>query len=85
MRRYNPAEIEPKWQAVWEEQKANETIRQYLYLTEIREMEVEKLIVRCQYDEAIRLLDEGIEIAKEEIYPGTDSKWLKLNPKEGAL
>lgn len=24
-----------------EEQKANETIRQYLYLTEIREMEVE--------------------------------------------
>ena len=24
MRRYNPAEIEPKWQAVWEEQKANE-------------------------------------------------------------
>lgn len=24
MRRYNPAEIEPKWQQVWEEQKANE-------------------------------------------------------------
>ncbi|HWT40863.1 MAG TPA: hypothetical protein VN081_06400, partial [Dongiaceae bacterium] len=24
MRRYNPAEIEPKWQAIWEEQKANE-------------------------------------------------------------
>lgn len=24
MRRYNPAEIEPKWQAVWEDQKANE-------------------------------------------------------------
>jgi len=41
-----------------EEQKANETIRQYLYLTEIREMEVEKLIVRCQYDEAIRMLME---------------------------
>lgn len=56
-------------------------IRQYLYLTEIREMEVEKLIVRCQYDEAIRLLDEGIEIAKEEIYPGTDSKWLEIKLK----
>ena len=41
-----------------EEQKANEMIRQYLYLTEIREMEVEKLIVRCQYDEAIRMLME---------------------------
>lgn len=24
MRRYNPAEIEPKWQSVWEEQKVNE-------------------------------------------------------------
>lgn len=24
MRRYNPADIEPKWQAIWEEQKANE-------------------------------------------------------------
>ena len=24
MRRYNPAEIEPKWQQIWEEQKANE-------------------------------------------------------------
>jgi leucyl-tRNA synthetase len=24
MRRYNPAEIEPKWQTIWEEQKANE-------------------------------------------------------------
>ena len=64
-----------------EEQKANETIRQYLYLTEIREMEVEKLIVRCQYDEAIRLLNEGIEIAEEEIYPGTDSKWLEIKLK----
>ena len=24
MKRYNPSEIEPKWQAIWEEQKANE-------------------------------------------------------------
>ena len=24
MRRYNPSEIEPKWQQVWEDQKANE-------------------------------------------------------------
>ena len=36
-----------------EEQKADDTIRQYLYLTEIRRMEVDKLIARCQYDEAI--------------------------------
>ncbi len=26
MRRYNPAEIEPKWQQVWEDQKANEVV-----------------------------------------------------------
>lgn len=48
-----------------EEQKAADTIRQYLYLTEIREMEVDKLIASCQYDEAIRLLNEGIEIAEK--------------------
>ena len=45
-----------------EEQKADDTIRQYLYLTEIRRMEVDKLIARCQYDEAICLLNDGIEI-----------------------
>ena len=48
-----------------EEQKADDTIRQYLYLTEIRRMEVDKLIARCQYDEAICLLNDGIEIAEK--------------------
>ena len=38
-------------------------------------------IVHAQYDEAIRLLDEGIEIAKEDIYSGTDSKWLEIKLK----
>ena len=60
-----------------EEQKAADTIRQYLYLTEIREMEVDKLIARCQYDEAIRLLNEGIEIAEKEEHIGTIEEWLK--------
>ena len=60
-----------------EEQKATDTIRQYLYLTEIREMEVDKLIARCQYDEAIRLLNEGIEIAEKEEHIGTIEEWLK--------
>ena len=41
----------------------------------------DKCIVHAQYDEAIRLLDEGIGIAKEEIYPGTDSKWLEIKLK----
>ena len=60
-----------------EEQKAADTIRQYLYLTEIREMEVDKLIASCQYDEAIRLLNEGIEIAEKEEHIGTVDEWLK--------
>lgn len=60
-----------------EEQKAADTIRQYLYLTEIREMEVDKLIASCQYDEAIRLLNEGIEIAEKEEHIGTIDEWLK--------
>lgn len=60
-----------------EEQKAADTIRQYLYLTEIREMEVDKLIACCQYDEAIRLLNEGIEIAEKEEHIGTVDEWLK--------
>ena len=61
-----------------EEQKANETIRQYLYLTEIRRMEVDKLIARCQYDEAICLLNDGIEIAEREMHSGTVGEWLKM-------
>ena len=60
-----------------EEQKAADTICQYLYLTEIREMEVDKLIASCQYDEAIRLLNEGIEIAEKEEHIGTIEEWLK--------
>ena len=34
-------------------------------------MEVDKLIASCQYDEAIRLLNEGIEIAEKEEHIGT--------------
>ena len=60
-----------------EEQKAADTICQYLHLTEIREMEVDKLIASCQYDEAIRLLNEGIEIAEKEEHIGTVDEWLK--------
>lgn len=61
-----------------EQEKADDTIRQYLYLSEIREVEVEKLMAHEQYDEAIRLLDEGIEIAEKEEYDVTTEKWLRL-------
>ena len=61
-----------------EQEKADDTIRQYLYLSEIREMEVKKLMEREQYDDAVRLLDEGIELSEKEEYDGTTGKWLKL-------
>lgn len=64
-----------------EQEKADNTIRQYLYLSEIREMEVEKLMEREQYDEAVRLLDEGIVLSKKEKYDRTTGKWLKLKLK----
>lgn len=64
-----------------EQGKADDMIRQYLYLSEIREMEVEKLMEREQYDEAIRLLDEGIEIAEKEEYSGIVNEWIKLKLK----
>lgn len=64
-----------------EEQKADDTIRQYLYLIEIRRMEIDKLIARCQYDEAICLLNDGIELAEREQHPGTVDEWMKMKLK----
>lgn len=61
-----------------EQEKADETIRQYLYLSEIRKMEVEKLMTQCRYEEAIRLLDEGIELAEKEMYDGRKLEWIEL-------
>lgn len=61
-----------------EQEKADETIRQYLYLSEIRKMEVGKLMTQCRYEEAIRLLDEGIELTEKEMHAGSKYEWLKL-------
>lgn len=60
-----------------EEQKAADTICQYLYLPEIRKEEAARLIDNSQYEEAIRLLDEGIEIAKGQGNTGMMTDWLK--------
>lgn len=61
--------------------EAEATIYQYLHLSPIRKMMVEKLIAREQYDEAIRMLDEGIKIAGEERYAGTIHEWMELKLK----
>lgn len=58
--------------------KADDTIRQYLYLPEIRRHEIEKLISDGRYDGAIKLSDEGIEIAQKEQYIGTVNEWLRV-------
>lgn len=64
-----------------EQKKADDTIRQYLYLSEIRKMEVEKLMAHEQYGEAIRLLDEGIGIAEKEGHSGTVNEWIRFKLK----
>lgn len=64
-----------------EPEKVEATIHQYLYLSPIRKMMVEKLIAREQYDEAIRVVDEGIKNAGEERYEGTIHEWMGLKLK----
>lgn len=61
-----------------EPQKADEIIREYLFLPEIRRQEVDKLIANAQYDSAIRLLDEGIRIAEGKKHPGKVNEWQKI-------
>lgn len=61
-----------------EQKKADDTIRQYLYLPEIREYEIGRLISEGRYDEAIKLSDEGIEIAQKEQHTGTVNEWLRV-------
>lgn len=58
--------------------EADETIRHYLYLPEIRQEEVGKLQLEQRYAEALQMLDEGITIAKENNHVGTENQWLRM-------
>lgn len=51
-------------------------VNQYLFLPEIREQEVDRLIDGIRYKEALRMLDEGILLAKEEDHRGTELRWI---------
>lgn len=62
-------------QRMGEQQKADETITQYLYLPEIREKEVERLMRDGQYTQTISLLDEGIRVAEKQEHGGTIHTW----------
>ena len=52
-------------------------VNQYLYLPEIREQEVDRLIDEIRYKEALQILDEGIRLAKEENHRGTELRWVQ--------
>ena len=59
------------------QEEAETTIKQYLYLSEIREKQVLILIEDKKYSEALSMLDEGIHLAEEKGHHGTVYKWKK--------
>lgn len=56
-------------------EEAQHTITKYLYLPEIRQSEVKLLISTEQYDKALAMLDEGIEVATKNNTRGTINQW----------
>ena len=63
--------------ALHREEEAQATIKFYLYLPEIRKQEVERYIENQQYDETIKTLNEGIQIAQKKGELGTIKEWLE--------
>ena len=59
------------------EDEIREVVQKYLYLPEIREREVDRLVDEKQYKEALQMLDQGIRLAKEEDYVGTELRWIQ--------
>ena len=51
------------------------TISHYLYLPEIRKINLKELLSEKQYEKALALIDEGISLAKKENHWGTVSDW----------
>ncbi len=59
------------------EAAADQTIEQYLFFPDVRAIRLKRLLTAERYDDAIRLLQEGIEIAKEKKTMGTVNEWRK--------
>lgn len=57
--------------------EVRKVVDKYLYLSEIREWEVDRLIDEKQYEEALQILDEGIRLAKEDNHRGTELRWIQ--------
>jgi hypothetical protein len=59
--------------------EARKTIKQYLYLPEVRKREVEKAVERKDYAEAIRLIKDGLKIAVDNNRSTREWKELELD------
>ena len=59
------------------EAAADQTIEQYLFFPDVRAIRLKRLLTAERYDDAIRLLQEGIEIAREKKTIGTVNDWQK--------
>ena len=70
--------VKSKIELLEKEDKKDEVekvISQYLYLPEIRKIRLNELISGKQYEQAIALIDEGIDLAEKKSHPGTVSDW----------
>jgi tetratricopeptide (TPR) repeat protein len=56
-------------------EEVEKVISSYLYLPEIRKIRLNELISEKQYENAIALIDEGIDIAKKKGHSGTVTDW----------
>ena len=56
-------------------EEIEKVISSYLYLPEIRKIKLKELISEKQYEEALALIDEGINIAEKKGHPGTVADW----------
>lgn len=59
------------------EAAADQTIEQYLFFPDVRAIRLKRLLTAERYDDAIRLLQEGIQIAREKKTIGTVNEWQK--------
>lgn len=57
--------------------EAEQVINDYLYMPEIRSLKVDEAVSAKRYDEAIRLLNDGIAIAQKEECKGTEREWME--------
>lgn len=55
----------------------DQTIEQYLYYPDVRSIKLKRLMAANRYDDAIRLLEEGIAIARKKQAIGTVNAWRK--------